>query len=142
MKGRYLLSGICRMISSSKFPSAFAAIVLCICLTGVLSVDDNECENRPQPTVYVKGKSMTINEENFAHYVGIYPPEPKGSPSEGLDYFVLNREKSVLYVSNFLNTTAAEELKQFCISGQRFTRSPIRGHGDDPSVSKSEHRTR
>jgi hypothetical protein len=41
-----------------------------------------------------------------------------------------------------LNETSVDQLKHFCIHSQRFTRSPIRGHGNDLSVAHSDIRTR
>jgi hypothetical protein len=48
----------------------------------------------------------------------------------------------VLYVPNFLNESLAEELKLFCISGDRFIRSSIGGYGDGSPVQKHHLRTR
>lgn len=103
------------------------------------------CENRPEPAALINGKFVKINEENFSKYYGAFPPgrahEQVTGPHDN-GYFVLNKEKPVLYVSEFLNETTISELKEFCISSQRFTRSPVRGHGNDPSVAQSDIRTR
>lgn len=104
--------------------------------------ETTECANRPQPTVRVGGVVKVINEDNFERYDGSYPPVTDGDRGNGIDYYVLDRVKSILYVSDFLNKTASTELKDFCISGNRFARSPIRGYGHQAGVSESNVRTR
>lgn len=122
----------------------YATLFFLATIPHATSLLQNECENRPEPAVQLHDEVLVVNEQNFRKYSAIYPPSSQEDQyaASGPDYFILNKEKSVLYVSNFLNETAAKELKDICISSQRFTRSPIRGHGDDPSVSESDIRTR
>lgn len=106
-------------------------------------ISAEECERPEGATVLVEGQKVLISESNFPLTHSVHPPTSnRGHGDDSLDYFVLNKEKKVFYVKNFLNTSIAEELKDFCISGQRFKRSPIRGFGKDPSVTKNEVRTR
>ena len=116
--------------------------------------ETQECMVRPDPKVIINDQEIIIEEPRFKMYRGNYPPplhdgkentETKNEEeNNSFAYFILNNEKPILYVSNFLNGTTSEELKQFCIAGGRFTRSPIRGHGDGSShsVSRNEIRTR
>jgi len=103
--------------------------------------DSGTCESRPLPSVRVGGEIKLVNEDNFVSHQDSYPPE--GTVNENsLNYFILNQGKSVLYVSDFLNRTTSNELKDFCVSGDRFIRSPIRGYGNKPGVTESSARTR
>jgi hypothetical protein len=100
-----------------------------------------KCENRPPPAVRVGGLIKLINEDNFERFNGSYPATDEGEVG-GINYFVLDEAKSILYVTDFLNETSSAELKDFCVSGGRFTRSPIRGYGNMAGVSASNVRTR
>ncbi|KAG7355104.1 2-oxyglutarate/Fe(II) oxygenase [Nitzschia inconspicua] len=96
------------------------------------------------PKVLLGDQMVVVDESRFPKHYGSYPP--KGSDmnddSESLSYYVLNAEKSVLYVPNFMNQTVIEEMKEFCISGERFVRSPIRGTTSNPEMSVQEHQVR
>jgi hypothetical protein len=130
----------------TRFAVGFLVLYTCFCstLADATQLNENECENRPEPAVQLHGERLVVNEQNFPRYNSVYPPSVEETQDGSSDpqYFILNKEKSVLYVSNFLNETAANELKDMCIRSDRFTRSPIRGHGNDPSVSQSDFRTR
>ena len=102
---------------------------------------ENECQNRLEPAVQIRGRTVTINEENFRKRNNVYLDDESGQALD-FEYYILNEEKPVLYVTDFLNETTANELQDFCLSNQRFTRSPIRGNGNDPSVAESDIRTR
>jgi hypothetical protein len=98
------------------------------------------------PRALLREEVVTIDNAHFPMHHGTYPPKGK-TENEKNDqpYFVLNAEKSVLYVPSFMNHTAIEELKEFCVSGQRFARSPIRGINsvqDSTSSSVQEHHVR
>lgn len=101
-------------------------------------------QSRPEPQAFIKGDSVTIDESNFPKHYARFPPNDKiQHKDDALSYYVLNEEKKVLYVPNFVNETVAHEIQLFCIEGQRFTQSPIRGTTSDASsVEKHDHRTR
>lgn len=86
---------------------------------------------------------MPIDESRFSKHHGVFPPQEINADEEdGPYYFVLNASKSVLYVTSFLNRSIADEIKNFCISGQRFARSTIRGSmGAEDMVQEHELRT-
>ena len=124
-------------------------IFLLLCSSSLVMGGDlvEECinPNRRQAAVQFRGEVILVNEDNFPKHVTRYPP-PKDTASldstTGPEYFILHQDKPILYVPNFLNETSVNELKEICISNQRFTRSPIRGHGEDLSVAHSDIRTR
>lgn len=101
-------------------------------------------QNRPDPEAFINGKSVMIEESNFPKHYARFPPNDKiQHKSDVLSYYVLNEEKKVLYVPNFVNETVAHDIQLFCIEGKRFTQSPIRGTTDDgSSVEKHDYRTR
>jgi hypothetical protein len=102
-----------------------------------------DCEVRPEAKVFVKGEPLTVDETLFSkHYVSYPPNDTIEHKADDLSYYILNKEKKVLYIPNFLNETVAEEIKTFCIEGERFTQSHIRGTGDGTSVEKNDLRTR
>ena len=103
--------------------------------------DTETCENRPPATARVGGIRKLINDDNFKRYQGSYPPGVD-LEDNGVPFYVLDASKSILYVPNFLNETTCTELKDFCVDGERFTRSPIRGYGINPGVAESNARTR
>ena len=103
--------------------------------------DTETCENRPPATVRVGGMIKLINDDNFKRYQGSYPPGVE-LDDNGVRFYVLDAAKSILYVPDFLNETTCTELKDFCVDGERFTRSPIRGYGINPGVTESDARTR
>jgi hypothetical protein len=104
--------------------------------------DEGSCQ---QPQVYIGNERVIIDETRFPKHVGTYPPNSNGDNGDDDDddipsaeYFILNSEKPVLYVTNFLNQSVGEELKDFCITGNRFFRSNIRGNGQ---VDKENDKT-
>jgi len=103
--------------------------------------DTETCGNRPPAAAQVGDTIKLINDDNFKRYRGSYPP---GVELEDYDvrFYVLDAAKSILYVPDFLNETTCTELKDFCVDGERFTRSPIRGYGINPGVTESNARTR
>lgn len=102
-----------------------------------------DCEVRPEAKAFVKGELVVVDESRFEQHFVSYPPNHKIKHKIGdLSYYILNKEKNFLYVPDFLNETVAEEIKTFCIEGNRFTQSPIRGSGDGTSVEKNDLRTR
>ena len=103
--------------------------------------DIDTCGNRPPAVARVGGVIKLINEDNFERYQGSYPPGV-GLEENGVSFFVLDAAKSILYVSDFLNETTSTELKDFCVSGERFTRSPIRGYDRHAGVAENNARTR
>ncbi|KAL3918897.1 MAG: hypothetical protein SGILL_004024 [Bacillariaceae sp.] len=115
------------------------------CLGGAAAVIEEQACDASVPRALLQGELITIDETRFAQHAGKYPPSDNKDATEAGDdmsYFVLNAEKSVLYVPNFLNETVADDLKEFCISGQRFVRSPIRGTGNQAAmVQENQVRT-
>jgi prolyl 4-hydroxylase len=104
-------------------------------------LEEGQCQ---QPQVYIGNELVIMDESRFSKHFGSYPPtKNKNDDGDGNDdntqYFILNSEKPVLYVKNFLNQSVANELKEFCISGGRFVRSHVRGYSGD--VSHDEKRT-
>jgi hypothetical protein len=108
-------------------PNVYSLLLLLI----VSTCTAQDCQVRPEPKAFIDGKPSTIDEKNFNY-----------ERSGGLSYYTLNKEKHVLYIPNFLNETASEEIKTFCVEGERFTQSRIRGHGDGSTVEKNDLRTR
>jgi hypothetical protein len=118
-------------------------------LLSVKSQLSDAAESSCQATVarVVMGDEVvTIDESHFPKHNRTYPPtDATENEDDDLSYFVLNAEKSVLYIPDFMNNSVIEELKEFCISGQRFARSPIRGIAtiqDSASSSVQEHHVR
>jgi hypothetical protein len=122
--------------------------------------NDDQVENRPKAQVILNGKTILIEspESPFNKRYDTYPPPPSSLLSslsslestetqdnqEGarLAYYILQEEKPVLYVPNFLNASITEELKGFCITDGRFQRSPIRGTtGKDTEQREEDHAT-
>jgi hypothetical protein len=80
------------------------------------------------PRVLLGDEVVIVDESRFPMHQGTYPPNGNADNTvDDLTYFILNDDKPVLYVPNFMNHSVIEELKEFCISSQRFARSPIRG---------------
>jgi hypothetical protein len=94
-----------------------------------------ECDNAAVmlPQVIVSGELVVIGEGSarFPKHSGSYPPgahdDVADESVDSLEYYILNSDKPVLYVRNFLNHSVAEDLKAFCLEGQRFVRSSIGG---------------
>jgi hypothetical protein len=87
--------------------------------------NEKECDAaRPEAMVISNGQEMLVEaaDSNF-------PKRAWGHPKDNQVYYVLNEEKRVYYVPNFLNKTTSEELQSFC--NGRFVKSPIRGNSDD-----------
>lgn len=108
------------MLSSSYFTS-------CV----VCSAEDNEGTS---PQVMVAGRRIVLDDgsKRFPKHSGSYPrrddeSEKRGNIHDEVEYYILNSEKPVLYVSNFLNHSVASSLIALCVDGGRFVRSPIRG---------------
>lgn len=99
----------------------------------------DECKVKPEPRVLVDGELSIVEEPRFEKHYSYYPPREK---YDDQPYYILNDDKPVLYVPSFLNQSMAEELKTFCISGERFVESSIRGYGDGSKVEKHDLRTR
>lgn len=123
-------------------------VVLLLCSSTLIleaSAGDlaEEClnPNRREAAVQFRGQVILVDEDNFPKHRAKYPPRTDTTLESGLEYFILHQDKPILYVKNFLNETSANQLQQICINNQRFTRSPIRGHGGDLSVAHSEIRT-
>ena len=117
------------MIITKRLVSIF---LLVINATTILAQD---CQVKLEPKILYNGEELTLNDKQFTRQA-----TSKGGIHH-LDYYVLNKEKSVLYVPNFLNTSIAEEIKNICVEGQRFTQSRIRGSGDASNVEKNALRT-
>jgi len=100
---------------------------------------------RPEPKAYLKGEAFSIDETNFPKHSTSYPPsstaanEALSTTDDNVSYYILNQEKNVLYIPNFLNDTSTQEIKTFCIDGGRFTRSRIGGYGDGSSTKVEKH---
>merc|ERR1712232_375152 len=109
----------------------FSCVVSVVLLRTIVCSTRKECDANvgpDRPRALVNGQFVTVDESRFSkHYKSFPPSEEIDTKSNGddimLHYFVLNKEKPVLYVPNFLNHSVAEELKEFCISGGRFVRS-------------------
>lgn len=122
--------------------------VICACvlwtLHPLIAAEEASCD-ATLPRALLGGQMVSIEESRFPMHYGSYPLQKKSTANneDALSYYILNAEKSVLYVPNFLNETAVEEIKDFCISGQRFARSPIRGMTNSDQNNKvQEHQLR
>jgi hypothetical protein len=107
----------------------------------VAGAEEASCEASTSVPRALLGREMVaIDENRFPKHYGSYPPK---NDTEGeLSYYILNSDKSVLYIPNFLNQSTANEMKEFCIAGQRFVRSPIRGTSNQATnVQQNEVRT-
>jgi hypothetical protein len=129
--------------------------------------DEEECANdqvvnRSEAQVILNGETILIEgpESPFRKHYDTYPPLLSSARTldsqdggASLAYYILQEEKPVLYVPNFLNASITEELKGFCITDGRFQRSPIRGktgkntetldnHPTGKTVEQHETRTR
>lgn len=91
------------------------------------------CESRPEPSVLIGGIRKIVSSEEF---------EKGQMDNLGFEYYLMNNDKPILYVPDFLNETAANELKDFCIAAERFTRSPIGGRDTESGTIHSSLRTR
>lgn len=124
-----------------QFVVCFHVFLLVITAPTILAQD---CQVKIEPKVILKGEELTVNENQFSKQYSTYPP-PSQKKSNGvhldLEYYVLNKEKNILYVPTFLNASIAEEIKTFCVEGKRFTESRIRGSGDASGVEKNDLRT-
>ena len=131
------------LLSRISLSSAFYRIVLCGALalracTATGEEESSSCAASTSiPRALIGEEFVEINEERFPKYFGTYPPDSSGNADiDGLPYYyVLNADKSVLYIPNFLNQTAANQMKEFCTSGERFIRSPDREKGEVRFVS-------
>lgn len=104
--------------------------------------NDRACDATGGPRAVINGQLVAIDETRFTKHIGSYPPDTNGNrqaaaptttaaDDEGtstppFSYYILNADKPVLYVTNFLNQSVVDELKTICIEGNRFVRSPIR----------------
>mmetsp|Transcript_6313 Transcript_6313/g.9715 ORF Transcript_6313/g.9715 Transcript_6313/m.9715 type:complete len:308 (+) Transcript_6313:33-956(+) len=126
---------------SIQFVACFHVFLL---VTTATTIPAQHCQVKPEPKVILKGEELTVNENQFSKHYSTYPPSLQ-KKSNGvhldLEYYVLNKEKNILYVPNFSNASIAEEIKTFCVEGQRFTESRIRGSGDASGVEKNDLRT-
>jgi hypothetical protein len=118
-------------------------------LNAISFIDGDEtCENsfsRPSPEVILHGKRTIIDDANFAkHLDATYPPSNINSNNnqdkhDGLEYYILNEQKRVLYIPNFLETSTIQALQEICQG--RFVDSPVRRDTDastDQSIRTSE----
>lgn len=117
--------------------------------------------DRPLPQVIINGQVVEINEDNFVKHYGSYPPTPPKQHNGNQDeehheqrrttladesgdngdavYYVLNDEKPVLYIPNFLNETIIDVLIKLCIEGNRFVRSPVRKNANHEVDSENNN---
>ena len=102
---------------------------------GDLSTDSCEnTANKVLPQVILNGQRTVVNESNFArHFDAAYPPTngdevTDDAKANGMEYFILNEEKRVLYIPNFLEASAIKALQDMCQG--RFVDSPVRADAD------------
>jgi hypothetical protein len=118
------------------FRSFFSFAIFCLFLATKCKAA--ECAVKPEARVLVNGEVVVVEEPRFPKHYSYYPPKEQ---DDDQPYYILN-DKPLLYVPSFLNQSIAEELKTFCLSGERFVQSHIRGNGDASNVEKHEIRTR
>jgi 2OG-Fe(II) oxygenase superfamily len=125
------------------FYSCVLLVVLTFDIFIFVSAEESSCD-ASLPRALLGEQMVVIDESRFSKHHGVYPPKdiPSDDSNGGLFYFILNADKPVLYVPDFLNTTVMDELKDFCISGQRFVRSPIRGTSNQDQKTVQEHQVR
>jgi hypothetical protein len=131
------------------FKKAVCLMLFCLlCFAAAQAEEECQVIGRPDPKVLVNDQEVLLvvgeTTARFPKHYGTYPPSGKKERNGDDDhYYILNEEKPVLYVPNFLNQSIAQELQMLCTSQGRFVHSPIRGHGDGTVVEKdTELRTR
>ena len=88
------------------------------------------CESEKQAECMLNGERTLIE----------YPTFEKREVHPSRHYFVLNDQKQVIYIPNFLNETEIVELKGFCIDQKRFVPSPQRSDNEE-KIQSDKHRT-
>lgn len=119
-------------------------------LIGVSSAEEGSCTaeelydgkcGRQAARVLLNGEPFLVEEPKFKKGHSSYPPS--SSAEEGPHYYILNEEKPILYLPNFLDQPTAEELIDFCVSQERFSLSHVGGYSTEGgTVEKKEVRTR
>lgn len=103
---------------------------------------DGKC-GRQAARVLLNGETFLVEEESkFKKGDSTYPPSSSAGEG-GPHYYILNEEKPILYLPNFLDQSTAEELIDFCVSQERFSLSHVGGYSTEGgTVEKKEVRTR
>jgi hypothetical protein len=103
-------------------------VALCVSITVLAR---SAIARNPQddvPTAYIDGERVSIRD--------VFP----SSDWQDTRYYILNQEKHLWYMENFVNASIAKELRQFCQHQNRFQRSPIR-EADDQIYAEDKRRT-
>ena len=104
------------------------------------STDDTTAAHPPPPQVILNGQLLEVNVENFVKKYGSYGSYNNnyingGEHDEDYEYYILNRDKHVLYIPNFLDDDTMIDgpngLIRLCLDQNRFVRSPVRKNNND-----------